>query len=206
MPKKKQVESIPEFHNILPDLKPLAFPVGLINVDPANPRTGHDVTGIAKSLESYGQRKPIVVNKKNNLIEAGTGTYRAATEILQWTHIATVFVEDEAGTQSGYNLADNRLTDLSFFDPEKFIEMMMSVDEIVPGTETIRDMILFVEDEPPFESEEEEDPKEFTQSIVFDISPDIYNRFILIKNRLKLKDDNITFLRMIEYTEKQLGL
>ncbi len=193
-----------ELHNIVKDLIPLAYPVNLIHIDPANPRDGHDLEGIATSLKKYGQRKPIIVNKtKGHMIEAGTGTFRAATEILKWTHIAAVVVEDDENTSSGYNLADNRLTDLSYFDPEKMIAMALSVDEDIPGMESIKEMIMTVEDEPIYEPGEE-DEDVFTNSLIFNLPPEQYGRFITIKDRLKIKSDEEVFITMLGYTEQSL--
>lgn len=55
-------------------LRPLAVLIEDLHEDPANARIGHDVPGIKTSLQAYGQRKPIVVNRlQNNKIEAGKG-------------------------------------------------------------------------------------------------------------------------------------
>lgn len=201
--KKNAAAETQSIENITASLKPLATAVSLINIDPDNPREGHDLQGIADSLTKYGQRKPIIVNRnKNNYIEAGTGTFRAATEILHWTHIAAVFVEDDHDSSAGYNLADNRLTDLSYFNPEKMIEMALSVDDDVPGMGTIKEMVTFVDEEPDFDPGEDGD-EEFLNSIIFNVSHEIYDRFIAVKERLGMKDDNATFVELLRIAEKQ---
>ena len=107
--------------NIIPQLYPLATPMDRIRVSIRNPRTGHAVIEIAKSLAHYGQRKPIVVNRSTGEIEAGTGTYLAASS-LGWKTIAAVFVEDDETTALGYAIVDNRLSELSGWDVNTLME------------------------------------------------------------------------------------
>lgn len=200
--KKKTAAEQQQIENIVASLKVLATPTELINIDPANPREGHDLQGIADSLTKYGQRKPIIVNRnKNNYIEAGTGTFRAATELLHWTHIAAVFVEDDHDASAGYNLADNRLTDLSFFNPEKMIEMALSVDDDVPGMGTIKEMVTFVDEEPEWEPGEDDD-EIYGMPITFNLTPDLYDRFVAIKNKFQSKTDEQAFEAMLRESEK----
>lgn len=45
-------------------LRGLAVPIGEVHEDGANARTGHAVERIAASLRQYGQRKPIVANRR----------------------------------------------------------------------------------------------------------------------------------------------
>lgn len=114
-------------------LQPLAVSIADLHEDPANARIGHDVPGIKASLQAYGQRKPIVVNRlQNNKIEAGNGTYRAAKE-LGWSHIAVVFVEDDPATAAGYGIADNRLGDLSEWDVEVLREIIPTAGDLFTG-------------------------------------------------------------------------
>ena len=104
-------------HKIVKALMPLAVPIQSIKRDKENPRT-HDernISSIRTSLETFGQRKPVVVNRKNKVIEAGNGTHEAA-EAIGWTHIAAVFVEDDKTTETGYKIADNRTAELAGWD------------------------------------------------------------------------------------------
>jgi ParB-like nuclease domain. len=57
-----------------------------------------NLKAIKKSLEIYGQRKPIVVNKNRGFIEAGNGLF-AAAKALGWKEIAVVFVNDDKDTE-----------------------------------------------------------------------------------------------------------
>jgi DNA modification methylase len=114
-------------------LQNLAVPIDDLHEDPANARIKHDVAGIKASLQAYGQRKPIVVNRlQNNKIEAGNGTYRGAKE-LGWSHIAVVFVEDDPATAAGYGIADNRLGDLSEWDVDVLREITQTTGDLFTG-------------------------------------------------------------------------
>jgi hypothetical protein len=71
-------EKIPE------SLKPLLTDIKSIKPDKRNARK-HPVRNldtIKLSLETYGQRKPIVVNAQNDTIEAGNGLYLAAAGLV----------------------------------------------------------------------------------------------------------------------------
>ncbi len=116
--------------NIIEALWPLAVEIDLPHPDPVNTRTDHAIDRIGGSLTQYKQRKPIIVNRsESNKIEAGNGTWLAAKR-LGWTHIAAVFVEDDPMTAAGYGIADNRLSELSTWDPEN---LKMVLDAMEPG-------------------------------------------------------------------------
>lgn len=102
---------------IVKDLQPLAIDIDSVHLDPANVRLHDDrnIAVIKGSLARFGQRKPIVVNRAGNVIEAGNGTWVAAKE-LGWTKIAAVFVEDDPTTATGYSIADNRASELARWD------------------------------------------------------------------------------------------
>lgn len=92
--------------------------VAELKQDPKNARK-HDnlnLAAITASLEKFGQRKPIVVNKAG-LILAGNGTYQAAVN-LGWPEIMVTVVPDDwdAKTQAAYAIADNRTAELATWD------------------------------------------------------------------------------------------
>lgn len=114
-------------------LKPLAVPIDSVRPDPRNARVHppRNLEAIKKSLEYYGQRKPIVVNAaEDNRIIAGNGLWQAAKE-LGWTEIAAVFVEDDPATATGYALMDNQsalLAEWDFGQLEELIEGLREED------------------------------------------------------------------------------
>jgi len=102
------------------DLRALLRPIDSLREDPANARV-HDepsIAAIARSLERFGQRKPIVVDASGKVL-AGNGTLRAARR-LGWTEIAATVGDGLADPDAiGFALADNRTAELSRFDPAK---------------------------------------------------------------------------------------
>jgi hypothetical protein len=107
-------EGLGQLAHITPDLRPLAGPIGELVLDPANARTHDDknLAGVGGSMRVYTQRTPIVVNRRNNVILKGNGTVLAARK-LAWSHLAIVWVDDDASTAAGYSIADNRAADIT---------------------------------------------------------------------------------------------
>jgi len=104
-------------HNIAEPLWPLAIRVSDLTLDPRNARVHPDrnLAAIKASLETYKQRKPLVVRREGFVVEAGNGTLLAAQE-LGWTHVAAVLVDDDPLTATGYSIADNRTAELAVWD------------------------------------------------------------------------------------------
>lgn len=75
------------------------------------------------SLRVYGQRKPLVVNKRTDFAEAGNGTLQAALR-LGWTHIAVVYVDDDPAAAAGFSLSDNRTAELAEWDKGALDELL----------------------------------------------------------------------------------
>ena len=102
---------------IAEQLRPLAVPCAELVLDPANARRHPELNldAIKGSLRVYGQRKPVVVNRRTGIIEAGNGTLEAALE-LGWSHLAAVYVDDDPMTAAGFSIADNRTAELAEWD------------------------------------------------------------------------------------------
>jgi len=113
--------------NIVDDLLPLAFPVERLSLLPGNPRRG-DVAAVAKSYETFGQRKPVVARRQGDsgVVLAGNHQLQAARS-LGWSHIAVVWVDDDDRTAAAFALADNRTSNLGDYDDELLAEMLQSV-------------------------------------------------------------------------------
>jgi DNA modification methylase len=108
----------PDLSYIAESLRSLAVACDSIDQDPANARLHSEVNldAIRASLRVYGQRKPIVVNRRTGVVEAGNGTLLAA-RALGWSHIAAAFVDDDGLTAAGFAIADNRTAELAEWDP-----------------------------------------------------------------------------------------
>jgi len=112
--------STPDLSYIIPELRQFAVPIESLVVDPNNANT-HDeknMTAIVKSLDTFGQRLPLIVDKTTRVIEAGNGRYVAA-EQLGWTHIAVLLCDDTSAMAAAFGLADNRTGELATWDVEK---------------------------------------------------------------------------------------
>ena len=99
-----------------------------IREDPRNARSHNDrnLATIKKSLETYGQVKPVVANHDGTIL-AGNGLYRAAKS-LGWTEIAAVYVKFDADYAKGYSLIDNKSSDLSAFDLPTLRDVLGDLD------------------------------------------------------------------------------
>jgi ParB-like chromosome segregation protein Spo0J len=106
-----------DLSHIVESLRSLAVPIDSIDLDPANARKHptENIEAIRASLRVYGQRKPIVVNRRTGTVEAGNGTL-AAAKMLGWKYIAVVFVDDDSMTATGFAISDNRTAELAEWD------------------------------------------------------------------------------------------
>ena len=97
-----------------PDLQPLLVPVDEVSPWPGNPRQG-DIGAISKSLERFGQTKPIAVQLSSGHIVAGNHAWHAA-RALGWTHIAVAKNALTDADATAYLVADNRTEELGTYD------------------------------------------------------------------------------------------
>jgi hypothetical protein len=109
---------------IAPDLASLATSLDDLTLYPGNPRKG-DVDAIARSLVTFGQRKPIVATYEG-VVVAGNHTLLAARQ-LGWSELAVVRVDDTGVMAEAYALADNRTAELGHYDPVLLAEMIRNV-------------------------------------------------------------------------------
>lgn len=112
---------------IIDALEPLAVPVDSLTLLPGNPRRG-DVDAVARSLETFGQRKPIVA-KADGTVIAGNHTLQAAKQ-LGWDTIAVVRVDDDDTTAKAFALADNRTAELGGYDEQALADLIREVGDV----------------------------------------------------------------------------
>jgi hypothetical protein len=114
-----------DLSHIAEQLWPLAVPCAALVLDPANARRHPEpnLEAIKGSLRVYGQRKPVVVNRRTGTIEAGNGTLQAALA-LGWSHLAAVYVDDDPLTAAGFSIADNRTAELAEWDREALDQLL----------------------------------------------------------------------------------
>lgn len=119
---------------IIEDLAGLATPIDKLELLPGNPRRG-DVDAIARSLNQFGQRKPIVARRDGTVI-AGNHTLQAARQ-LDWSDVAVVWVDDDDVTAAAFALADNRTNDFGTYDEQLLAAMIGQVlddEELLAAT------------------------------------------------------------------------
>lgn len=113
--------------HIEPTLRSLAIPIDQIHTDENNVRKHPDenLNAITRSLEAFGQQKPIVIDKNKTCL-AGNGTLLAA-RALGWTHLAAVASGLSGPSARAYAIADNRTTDTSDWDFDKLAQQLASL-------------------------------------------------------------------------------
>jgi ParB-like chromosome segregation protein Spo0J len=95
---------------------------------PNNPRIG-DVNTIYESLLANGQYRPLVVNRKDNVILAGNHTFKALKRLGWATAIVWyVDVDDEQAKQ--IMLVDNKLNDDATYDFEKLEKAIKDMQDV----------------------------------------------------------------------------
>lgn len=142
-------------------LRPLLVPLGELDTLPNNPKKG-DVAAVARSYKIFGQRKSIVARRGDDgrgTILAGNTQYKACRDVLEWSHIAVVWVDDDDQTAIAYALTDNRTADLGVYDNELLLDALAQVDDMEVrdatgyGQEDIQALLEAVEQEPVIPSD-----------------------------------------------------
>ena len=116
---------------IIEPLRSFAMPIDTLHEEEDNPRT-HDERSlkvIANSLSEFGQRIPIVVQRDGMRVRVGNGRLRAARDILGWTHIAAIILDEEDIAASRFAIADNRTGELSAWDYEALAAALEGLGE-----------------------------------------------------------------------------
>lgn len=103
-------------------------PLGSLKPYSKNPRKGN-VEVIADSLKTFGQYKPITVNKRTNEILAGNHTYQAA-KALGWKDISVAFIDVDEDTAARIVAIDNRASDLGTYDDELLLELLSELEDL----------------------------------------------------------------------------
>lgn len=115
---------------IVDQLKKLAVAIDSLSFDAANARRHgqRNLDAIKASLAQFGQRKPIVVQRKGMIVRAGNGTLEAA-RALGWTEIAAVVIDEDGTTAAQFAIADNRTAELAEWDNETLATLLDGWDE-----------------------------------------------------------------------------
>lgn len=97
--------------------------INTIEPHPQNVRQG-DIGAISESLKAHGQYRPIVVDRRTNLILAGNHTWKAA-KALGWSQISAGFIETKDDDDAlRILLADNKASDLASYDDAGLADLL----------------------------------------------------------------------------------
>lgn len=111
------------------DLLPLAVDINSPMLDPRNARAHpeENLDQIKLSLLRYGQCKPVVVNQRTGVIEAGNGMVEAARG-LGWRRIAVTRADHDENDALGYGLMDNKSGLSSAWDLPNLKDVLEELD------------------------------------------------------------------------------
>lgn len=115
--------------HIAEGLQSLIVPLDSLTPDPANVRkhSERNLQAIRSSMQRFGQRVPLVVQKQGMLIRAGNARYYVAKE-LGWSEMAALVIEEDDLNATAYAIADNRTAELADWDNQALIDIVDSLD------------------------------------------------------------------------------
>lgn len=129
-----------------------------------NPRVNDEaVKYVAKSIEEFGFKVPIVIDK-NNIIVTGHTRYKACQQ-LGIKEVPCIIADDLTEEQiKAFRLADNKVSDYSIWDNKKLLEELEDIDldniftgfEISDLFEDIKDLSILEEKDTAIIDENEE--------------------------------------------------
>lgn len=123
---------------IVPALQPLSSPIAEFRSNPKNTRRHNkrNLAVITRSLQEFGQQKPIVVDA-DGMVIAGHGLLQGA-KALGWAHIAAVRSNLRGAEAQAYGIVDNRAGDLSENDSEQLAAVVAALerDDAIDATVT----------------------------------------------------------------------
>lgn len=160
--------------------------VSELKYDASNARkhNGTNIAAIEKSLQEFGQQRPLVISKDNTVI-AGNGTLEAARN-LGWEKIeVTVFPFDDQRARA-FAIADNRTAELAEWDGAQLLKDLQELwkddlldvsgfgDVDLQNLATIWDSPISIED---LEAPEDGADEDGLVRISFKVQPDLAAKF-----------------------------
>ena len=111
-------------------LRGLLVPIADLHPDPANARRHpeRNIEAIVASLDRFGQRFPLVVQRQGMVVRAGNGRLEAMRR-MGWTHVAAVVVDESSVEATAFAIADNRTAELAEWDDEALAGLLQSLPE-----------------------------------------------------------------------------
>jgi hypothetical protein len=98
-----------------------------------NPRNNNihppeQIDFLKASIARFGQPRPVLVRKANRMLAAGHGIHQAMLEMGQ-AEIEVILWDVDQQTADEFMLADNRLGQLSHFDPDRTRELLGEIPD-----------------------------------------------------------------------------
>lgn len=118
---------------IIEGLRPLAMRCDQLVLDPKNARD-HDERNLATiraSLQRFGQRQVVVVQRQGMRVRAGNGRLMVARE-LGWEYIAAVVVDEADVEAAAFALVDNRSAELASWNLQQVADTLAQVRVEIP--------------------------------------------------------------------------
>lgn len=104
------------------------LPIDKLKPWKGNPRVGHAVDAIVKSIETFGYTQPIIIQKKTRRILAGHGRLQALKKMGEKTApcIELDISDDQADL---YTIVDNRLVEAGDWDYVQLSKMLKGIEQ-----------------------------------------------------------------------------
>lgn len=121
---------MPDLSHIAEPLRPLAVAVDTLVLDPANVRlhNARNLETIKGSLQRFGFRQPVVVQRQGMVVRAGNARVTVARE-LGWSHVPAVIVDEQDVEATAYAIADNRTAELAEWDDAALADLLKALPD-----------------------------------------------------------------------------
>ena len=152
-----------------------------------NPRKNSDaVQYVANSIQQFGFRNPIIIDK-NNVIVCGHTRYKAARR-LKMAKVPCIMADDLTEDQiRAFRLADNKVAEMSTWDYERLEQEFSLID---PMEFDIADFGFF----PNYESDDEEEEED--ENVDFSEREPSYSLIIDCESKAEQKDTYDRLMKM----------
>lgn len=131
-----------------------------------------NLQALKKSLNEFGQTKPILVQKSTNYVIAGNGTLQAA-RALGWDEIECHVLDLDDNKANALAIMDNRTSDTSEWDEQGLTQLLKELNESQMldltgfGDEDLQAMLKFQEGK-LFEEQKKKQKKEKKKQEIFE--------------------------------------
>jgi hypothetical protein len=189
-----------------------SIPVEEIKQDPTNARKHgeRNIETIKKSLQRFGQQKPIVISSDRIAI-AGNGTLRAAVE-LGWKTIDAVETKLTGEDAAAFAIADNRTAELAQWDDEQLaVQLGAMEDELLDSAGFTQDEMIaaiaafdgspdeiVINDNSDYTMREHAAVKQIILTFTSEQYVPVIEGLVALRDKYKLDDFTQVFIRLMD--------